>query len=211
MELWNGNNRIKICKKFKKKMKFILDSNLSYLAFILQSVVPKFVKALIIDSSYLYIKINSSNLFNFLFFLKYNFNTHFKVLFDLWCTDFPDFSKRFRLSYGLLNTLINCRVFLEVFIDDLEQVSSIALLFNSANWLEREVWDMFGIYFRNHPDLRRILTDYGFDGYPLRKDFPLSGYTQVRYDEELKRVILEPLELTQEYRYFNFVSPWESV
>ena len=101
------------------------------------------------------------------------------------------------------------RIFLNISNSELESVSSIESIFKSANWFEREVWDMFGVYFLNHPDLRRILTDYGFEGYPLRKDFPLSGYTQVRYDEELKRVILEPLELTQEYRYFNFISPWE--
>ena len=87
---------------------------------------------------------------------------------------------------------------------------SLNSLFPSANWLERETWDMFGVFFKNHPDLRRILTDYGFEGFPLRKDFPLSGYTEVRYDDEKKRVVLEPLQITQEYRYFDFLSPWET-
>ena len=186
-----------------------LSSDLNYLSFYLKSTVPKFIKGLLVVSNYLYVKVDLINLLNLLLFLKYNFNTQFKVLFDLWGDDFPDSYKRFRLSYGLLNISTTCRIFLEVSLNEFEHVSSVVSVFNSANWLEREIWDMFGVYFVNHPDLRRILTDYGFDGYPLRKDFPLSGYTQVRYDEELKRVVLEPLELTQEYRYFNFISPWE--
>lgn len=180
-----------------------------YLIKYLIQVVPKFLVSVIVDNDRLTIQIKPNFILEILDFLKYNFNGQFKILFDLWADDFPEFSRRFRLSYGLLNIYTSQRVFLNISNSELEPVLSVEPVFKSANWLEREVWDMFGIYFLNHPDLRRILTDYGFEGYPLRKDFPLSGYTQVRYDEELKRVILEPLELTQEYRYFNFISPWE--
>lgn len=180
-----------------------------YLAKYLIQVIPKFLVSVVVDNDRLIIQIKPSFVLEVLNFLKYNFNGQFKILFDLWADDFPEFLRRFRLSYGLLNVYTSQRIFLNISSSELESVLSVESIFKSANWFEREVWDMFGIYFLNHPDLRRILTDYGFEGYPLRKDFPLSGYTQVRYDEELKRVILEPLELTQEYRYFNFISPWE--
>ena len=114
------------------------------------------------------------------------------------------------LIYFLLSTKYNSRIKIKTFVDELTPVESIVDLYQSANWLEREVWDMNGIYIEQHPDLRRILTDYGFEGYPLRKDFPLSGYTEVRYDDSQKRVISEPIELSQEFRVFNFNSPWES-
>lgn len=197
-------NRLRLKNKFK-----VFQHQKLYLIEYLVRVVPKFLVSIIVDNDRLVVVIKSKFLLEMLNFLKYNFNGQFKVLFDLWADDFPEFLKRFRISYGLLNVYTTRRIFLSIANSELESVSSIESIFKSANWFEREVWDMFGIYFLNHPDLRRILTDYGFEGYPLRKDFPLSGYTQVRYDEELKRVILEPLELTQEYRYFNFISPWE--
>ena len=114
------------------------------------------------------------------------------------------------MIYCLLSTKYNSRIKIKTFVDEFTPVESIVDIYQSANWLEREVWDMNGIYIEQHPDLRRILTDYGFEGYPLRKDFPLSGYTEVRYDDSQKRVISEPIELTQEFRVFNFNSPWES-
>jgi NADH dehydrogenase (ubiquinone) Fe-S protein 3 len=125
----------------------------------------------------------------------------FRRLFDLDST-------RFSVVYNLLSTLFNIRILLKIFIDDCQPVDTSTSIFKSSNWWEREVWDMFGIVFINHPDLRRILTDYGFDGYPLRKDFPLSGYTEVRYDDNVKRVVLDSIELSQEFRHFDLSSPW---
>ena len=114
------------------------------------------------------------------------------------------------ILFFFVNILNSCPGCITLFVDEFTPVESIVDIYQSANWLEREVWDMNGIYIEQHPDLRRILTDYGFEGYPLRKDFPLSGYTEVRYDDSQKRVIYEPLELSQEFRVFNFNSPWES-
>lgn len=111
--------------------------------------------------------------------------------------------------YNLLSTRYNSRIRVQTSADEVTRISSVVSLFPSAGWWEREVWDMFGVYFSNHPDLRRILTDYGFEGHPLRKDFPLSGYVEVRYDDSEKRVVSEPIEMTQEFRYFDFASPWE--
>lgn len=187
---------------------YFLNSDKFLVHYLLQTV-PSFIKALYVRDSKLFISVNSDKSLKLLTFLKYNFNSQLKLLFDLWADDFPEFITRFRVSYALLNIVNAQRVFVILSMSELGQVFSSCNLFKSANWFEREAWDMFGIYFLGHPDLRRILTDYGFDGYPLRKDFPISGYVQVRYDEELKRVVLEPLELTQEYRYFNFISPWE--
>ncbi len=116
---------------------------------------------------------------------------------------------RFQLVYNLLSVRYNKRLQVNLFIDELTPVPSITPIFRGANWLEREVWDMFGIYFQGHPDLRRILTDYGFDGHPLRKEFPLTGYLELRYDESSKRVVSDPVEVAQEFRTFDFVSPWK--
>jgi len=123
-------------------------------------------------------------------------------------TDYPERIDRFEVSYELLSLKFNNRLRVKTSINEVGSLESITKVYNSANWWEREVWDMFGIFFSNHPDLRRILTDYGFEGYPLRKDFPLSGYVEVRYDDTVKRVVCEPLELAQEFRSFNFESPW---
>ena len=143
-------------------------------------------------------------------FLKDHENCLFKVLVDIFAVDYPNREQRFELVYCLLSTKYNSRVKVKTFVDEFTPVESIVGLYQAANWPEREVWDMHGVYVEQHPDLRRILTDYGFEGYPLRKDFPLSGYTEVRYDDSQKRVIYEPLELSQEFRVFNFSSPWES-
>ena len=142
-------------------------------------------------------------------FLKDHENCLFKVLIDIFAVDYPNKEKRFELVYCLLSIKYNSRLKVKTFVDEFTPIESIVDLYQAANWLEREVWDMHGVYIEQHPDLRRILTDYGFEGYPLRKDFPLSGYTEVRYDDSQKRVIYEPLELSQEFRVFNFSSPWE--
>jgi len=135
----------------------------------------------------------------------------FKVLIDVTAVDYPERPERFEVVYQLLSTKTNRRVRIKVATDETSAVPSISTVFSSAGWYEREVWDLFGIYFADHPDLRRILTDYGFDGHPLRKDFPLTGYVEVRYDEDRKRVVYEPVRLKQEFRSFDFMSPWEGM
>jgi len=143
-----------------------------------------------------------------LLFLRDNINCQFKILSSLTATDFPEQNLRFEISYELLSIKFNTRIRLKTYVNELTPVDSCVVVFSSGDWLEREIWDMFGICFQNHPDLRRILTDYGFEGFPLRKDFPLSGFTEVRYDITTKRVVCEPLELAQEFRTFNFSNPW---
>jgi len=135
----------------------------------------------------------------------------FQQLMDVTAVDYPQREQRFEVVYNLLSLKHNRRLRLKVPTDEETPVPSLCSVFSAANWFEREVWDLYGVFFTNHPDLRRILTDYGFEGHPLRKDFPLTGYVEVRYDEELKRVVYEPVELKQEFRGFDFESPWEGI
>ena len=144
-------------------------------------------------------------------FLRDDVNCRFQQLMDLCGVDYPEREKRFEVVYNLLSLTHNMRVRVKVETDEETPIPSVSGVFSSATWWEREAWDLFGIYFSEHPDLRRIMTDYGFDGHPLRKDFPLTGYVEVRYDDEQKRVVYEPVKLTQEFRTFDFLSPWEGV
>ena len=144
-------------------------------------------------------------------FLRDDVNCRFQQLMDVCGVDYPERQKRFEVVYNLLSLTHNMRVRVKVETDEETPVPSVSGVFSSATWWEREAWDLFGIYFSEHPDLRRIMTDYGFDGHPLRKDFPLTGYVEVRYDDEQKRVVYEPVKLTQEFRTFDFLSPWEGV
>lgn len=150
-----------------------------------------------------------SNLVEFIEFLKSDQTCKFSSLVDITAVDYPERAKRFDVVYHFLSMYQNQRIRLRVSIREEDMVPSIVDVHPSANWFEREVFDMFGILFSGHPDLRRILTDYGFRGHPLRKDFPTTGYTEVRYDEAQKRVVYEPVSLVQEYRQFDFMSPWE--
>ncbi|QDC09404.1 NADH-quinone oxidoreductase subunit C [Oceanicola sp. D3] len=150
-----------------------------------------------------------SNLTGFVEFLKTDANCRFSTLVDITAVDYPERDKRFDVVYHFLSMYQNQRIRLRVAVREDEMVPSIVGEHPSANWFEREVFDMFGIMFSGHPDLRRLLTDYGFRGHPLRKDFPTTGYTEVRYDEVEKRVVYEPVKLTQDYRQFDFMSPWE--
>jgi len=150
-----------------------------------------------------------ANIVEFVDYLKTNSNCRFSTLVDITAVDYPGRAKRFDVIYHFLSMYQNHRIRLRVSIREEDMVPSIVDVHPSANWFEREIFDMFGILFSGHPDLRRILTDYGFRGYPLRKDFPTTGYTEVRYDEEQKRVVYEPVSLVQEYRQFDFMSPWE--
>jgi hypothetical protein len=122
--------------------------------------------------------------------------------------DFIHSQYRFGVVYDLLSITYNSRIRVKIFVNEITSVDSIVKIFTNANWWEREVWDLYGVYFNEHPDLRRILTDYGFEGYPMRKDFPLSGYVELRYDQSKKRIVLEPIELTQEFRSFSYDIPW---
>ena len=167
------------------------------------------VKKSEINFKQLFVDVNVENLISTILFLKTYDNCRFKQLIDITAVDYPGREKRFKIVYLLLSHENNLRIIISVHIDETVIVPSIAKIFPSANWMEREVFDMYGVSFKGHPDLRRILTDYGFEGYPLRKDFPLTGHTEVRYSEAKKKVISEPVKLDQEYRDFDFESPWE--
>ncbi len=157
----------------------------------------------------IYLNIESDDLLEVILFLKNNIETKFKQLIDITAVDYPEKEKRFKLVYLFLSHEINSRIIVDFFVNENEIVSSLTSIFPSANWMEREVFDMYGIKFKDHPDLRRILTDYNFDGHPLRKDFPLTGHNEVRYSEDNKKVIYEPVKLEQNYRNFDFESPWD--
>ena len=162
-----------------------------------------------INFNQLVIYIDVEDIISTILFLKTNEKCRFRQLIDITAVDYPQDEKRFKVVYLLLSHEKNLRIIINIKIDEKIIVPSITKIFPSANWMEREVFDMYGISFKDHPDLRRILTDYGFNGYPLRKDFPLTGHTEVRYSEEKKKVISEPVKLDQEYRDFDFESPWE--
>ena len=162
-----------------------------------------------IEFNELIFKISHSEILDIIQFLKYDERLKFKQLIDIAAIDYPNKEKRFEIVYLLLSIENNARVKLSINFDTNENITSITQIFPSANWMEREVFDMYGIKFKNHPDLRRILTDYNFKGFPLRKDFPLTGFNEVRYSEKDKKVIYEPVKLEQNYRNFDFSSPWE--
>tara|TARA_S200000501_G_C20524847_1_gene612995 strand:+ start:88 stop:678 length:591 start_codon:yes stop_codon:yes gene_type:complete len=157
----------------------------------------------------IYISIEDNNLSEVMIFLKTHETTKFKQLIDITAVDHPERDKRFKMIYLLLSHEKNSRIIITFDIKEGEIISSLTSIFPSANWMEREVFDMYGVQFKDHPDLRRILTDYGFEGHPLRKDFPLTGHNEVRYSEEDKKVIYEPVKLEQNYRNFDYESPWE--
>jgi NADH-quinone oxidoreductase subunit C len=167
------------------------------------------VQKSIIEHSELLIEINDKDLIDVVQFLKSNENCKFRQLIDIAGVDYPENEKRFELVYLFLSHEYNTRIKLLIKSQLDQTINSITKIFPSANWMEREVFDMYGIKFKNHPDLRRILTDYGFKGHPLRKDFPLTGFNEVRYSEKDKKVIYEPVKLEQNYRNFDFESPWE--
>ena len=162
-----------------------------------------------ITNEELLIEISENNLVDVIQFLKSNEKCKFKQLIDIAGVDYPEKEKRFELIYLFLSHENNIRIKLLIKLEISQTINSITKIFPSANWMEREVFDMYGIKFKNHPDLRRILTDYGFKGHPLRKDFPLTGFNEVRYSEKDKKVIYEPVKLEQNYRNFDFESPWE--
>ena len=162
-----------------------------------------------IKHNQLYINIDSEDLINVTLFIKSNENTKFRQLIDVTVVDYPENTQRFKVVYLFLSHEFNQRIILSYLISENEVIPSLTSIYPASNWMEREVFDMYGVKFKDHPDLRRILTDYGFEGHPLRKDFPLTGYTEVRYSEDQKKVIKEPVKLEQNYRNFDYESPWE--
>ena len=162
-----------------------------------------------IKNDQIYLNIDSNDIIDVILFLKNNENTNFKQLIDITAVDYPANEKRFKLVYLILSHEFNVRILIDCFINENEIPPSLTKIYPAANWMEREVFDMYGIQSKDHPDLRRILTDYNFNGYPLRKDFPLTGHKEVRYSEDEKKVIYEPVKLEQNYRNFDYESPWE--
>ena len=162
-----------------------------------------------IKHNQLYLTIEGKDLLDVSLFIKTNNNTKFRQLIDITAVDYPENLKRFKIVYFFLSHEFNQRIVVNYLINENEVILSLTKIFPAANWMEREVFDMYGVKFKDHPDLRRILTDYNFEGYPLRKDFPITGHTEVRYSEDEKKVILEPVKLEQNYRNFDYESPWE--
>jgi NADH-quinone oxidoreductase subunit C len=188
-----------------------MDLALKDLGELIATELPGEVTATGIAKGELCVSVRSDSIVKVLTFLRDNINCQFKLLMDVCGVDYPDREERFDVVYNLLSMTHNQRVRVKVRTAEKQPVPSVVSVFSSANWWEREAWDLFGIYFSGHPDLRRILTDYGFEGHPLRKDFPLTGYVEIRYDDEQKRVIYEPVTMAQDFRSFDFISPWEAM
>ena len=186
-----------------------MSENLFKLEKLINSELTSKIQSSLVDNDELLVEINASDLVEVVQFLKSNEKLKFRQLTDIAGVDYPDEEKRFQLVYLFLSHENNNRIKLSIKFSITETIETITKIFPSANWMEREVFDMYGIKFKNHPDLRRILTDYGFKGHPLRKDFPLTGFNEVRYSEKDKKVIYEPVKLEQNYRNFDFESPWE--
>jgi len=186
-----------------------MSANLNKLEKLINSELSSKIQSSLIENNELLIEINENDLIQVVQFLKSDEKFKFRQLIDIAGVDYPDEERRFRLVYLFLSHENNNRLKLSIKFEINQVIDSITKIFPSANWMEREVFDMYGIKFKNHPDLRRILTDYGFKGHPLRKDFPLTGFNEVRYSEKEKKVIYEPVKLEQNYRNFDFESPWE--
>jgi len=188
-----------------------MDEKLTALAEHLAAALPDAVQGHDIHHGELSVQVARDAILDVLTHLRDDPQCRFTVLCDICGVDYPDRPERFEVVYNLLSMSQNLRIRLKVATDEEMPVPSAVGVFSSAGWWERETWDLFGIYFSDHPDLRRLLTDYGFDGHPLRKDFPLTGYVELRYDEDQKRVVYEPVKLKQEFRSFDFLSPWEGM
>ena len=188
-----------------------MDEALNDLGAYIAAALPQDVIDTQVAGGELVVRARLTTLTKLLAFLRDDSNCLFKVLLDITAVDYPEREERFEVVYILLSLSQNQRIKVKLNVGEDVAVPTASTVFSSANWAERETWDMYGIYFSDHPDLRRILTDYGFEGHPLRKDFPLTGHVEVRYDDELKRVVYEPVKLTQDFRTFDFLSPWEGV
>jgi len=187
-----------------------LNEETSNFCSIIKNIIGKDVVDSKIDFEQFQVIVPAKRIYDVLTILHGNSSFCFDQLIDVTAIDYPDLSPRFEIVYLLLSTSTNKRLIVKIKVDEGELVRSCESIYKSANWSEREIWDMFGIFFSGHPDLRRLLTDYGFEGHPLRKDFPLTGRVQVKYDVDQNRVVYEPVKLIQEYRDFDFLSPWET-
>jgi len=176
-----------------------------------EAAIPQEAESVAIVNDELVVVVNRDTIVRVLTFLRDDVNCQFKQLMDVCGADYPERAERLEVVYNLLSLTHNRRIRVKVRTDEETPMPTVTGVFSSAGWWEREVWDLLGVYFSGHPDLRRILTDYGFEGHPLRKDFPLTGYVEVRYDDEQKRVVYEPVKLPQEFRTFDFLSPWEGM
>lgn len=191
---------------YKKSMNFFFWTNY------LLDVLKKYIKHVSFSNNLLKLTLKNHNELDLIIFLLKNHEKfQFNVLTDICCVDYLKIQKkRFELNYILLSTRFSYRLVVTILVTEQNIVPSLTKIFSGANWLEREVWDLFGVYFSSHPDLRRILTDYGFDGYPFRKNFPLNGFVEIRYDEDSQYLVYEPVELTQSMRYYDFVNPFSN-
>ena len=190
-----------------------MNNTFNFISFLIK-VVPKYINDNVdikISDHSITIITEKKNLILLLNFLKNNYLLQFKTLISITAVDYPERPDRFEINYFLLSYKLNKRIIIKVNTNDVIPVPSITNVFSSANWYEREVWDLFGVFFSGHPDLRRILTDYGFEGFPFRKDFPQTGFVEVRYDDQKKYVLYEPVEMAQEFRSFDFISPWTNI
>jgi NADH-quinone oxidoreductase subunit C len=194
---------------FRRPERTRLTEALKELGAYIQNALPQDVLSAEVRLGELMLRIHRNSIVKVLAFLKDDSNCQFQQLIDICGVDYPEREERFEVVYNLLSVTQNQRVRLKVATDEATPVPSATGVYKSAGWFERETWDLYGVFFSDHPDLRRILTDYGFQGHPMRKDFPLTGYVEVRYDEEQKRVVYEPVKLPQEFRSFDFLSPWE--
>jgi NADH-quinone oxidoreductase subunit C len=204
MELCNCKKKLEIKVHLTDKMINLIDLEKK-----INSELTTKINKTEIKHDQIYIEIDKEDLIDVVLFLKTNKDTKFRQLIDVTVVDYPEKTQRFKVVYLFLSHEFNQRIILSYFINENEVIPSLTSIFPSANWMEREVFDMYGVNFKDHPDLRRILTDYGFEGHPLRKDFPLTGHTEVRYSEDQKKVVNEPVKLEQNYRNFDYESPWE--
>ena len=190
-----------------------INNTFNFINFLIK-VIPQYISKNIdfkLSDDSISITTDKKNLILLLNFVKNNYLLQFKTLISITAVDYPERSNRFEINYFLLSYKLNKRIIIKIHTNDVTPIPSITDLFSSANWYEREVWDLFGVFFSGHPDLRRILTDYGFEGFPFRKDFPQTGFVEVRYDDQKKYVLYEPLEMAQEFRSFDFISPWTNI
>ncbi len=176
-----------------------------------RNALPEAVLSAKLALGELVIAVHRGSIVKVLTFLRDDASCQFRLLVDVCGVDYPERESRFEVVYNLLSVTQNQRIRVKLSTDETAPVPSVTGVFSTAGWFERETWDLYGILFSGHPDLRRILTDYGFEGHPLRKDFPLTGYVELRYDEEQKRVVYEPVKLNQAFRSFDFLSPWEGM
>ena len=190
-----------------------INNTFNFINFLIK-VIPQYINKNIdfkLSDDSISITTDKKNLILLLNFVKNNYLLQFKTLISITAVDYPERSNRFEINYFLLSYKLNKRIIIKIHTNDVTPIPSITDLFSSANWYERDVWDLFGVFFSGHPDLRRILTDYGFEGFPFRKDFPQTGFVEVRYDDQKKYVLYEPLEMAQEFRSFDFISPWTNI